>query len=75
VKDLSLHTVSLESRAKDIGKIAGQTNLSALNAAIEAVGARNVGRGFAVVAVEDKWIKESSWQAKQKLLICRSKAN
>ncbi len=60
VEGLDRFTAELQGMAMDVAKIAQQSNLLSLNAAIEAARAGDMGRGFAVVAKEFRMLSNLS---------------
>lgn len=67
VRSLSGASASLREMAEDVAKLARQTNLLSLNAAIEAAHAGPSGRGFAVVATEVRRLSAESGETGRRI--------
>ena len=60
IRDMAKSTADMNGMASEVSQIAAQTNLVALNAAIEAARVGPAGRGFSVVAEEVRRLSQSS---------------
>ncbi|MBI5256517.1 MAG: chemotaxis protein [Burkholderiales bacterium] len=67
VQGLDRFTSELQDMAADVAKIAQQTNLLSLNAAIEAARSGEAGRGFAVVAQEFRMLSTRSGETGRRI--------
>lgn len=67
MRELADTSAHLTAMADDVAKLARQTNLLSINAAIEAARAGHTGRGFAVVAAEVRRLSTESGETGQRI--------
>ncbi|MGL5059360.1 MAG: HAMP domain-containing methyl-accepting chemotaxis protein [Microcoleus sp.] len=69
ITDLSEQTFQIDGISNLVADLANQTNMLAINAAVEAVRAGEEGKGFAIVAAEIRKLADESKIAAQKIKI------